>query len=395
MKNIQKAIDNASDGDTIYVAEGNYFGTLNKGNIIISKAVKIFGGYSSNFSTRDILKYKTLVQPSPESNGTASGQGTIQITAPSGEVVLDGLLIDRGNSIAYNARGEGKPEGVLSPMMQPIGGSGIGGADLTTQNVRTTETAEIYFSNPGCKVFIKNCSFVNAPNFGIMGMTKEDVKIENCIFVNCRMAAVQLRGALAAKNIRIDFKNNTILFVWARLKDMGDMGYGYRYMNGADHYIEGNIIGCTTFSGLDRTYVESDKAREAKKITTAKNNMFFLCKQGDLTLPGGGMFMRINVEDFDDVEQLAEVSGNTSPKNPALFKGKIDSAYLNGFLNASYKEQTDFNPNSPANTFRQAMGMNMVGTMQSSATMFANRYPFEKALDLFGAIKGFGAQVPK
>ncbi|OQC45168.1 MAG: hypothetical protein BWX59_01416 [Bacteroidetes bacterium ADurb.Bin028] len=34
-KNIQKAIDQAPDGATILVAEGNYFGMLNSGNINI------------------------------------------------------------------------------------------------------------------------------------------------------------------------------------------------------------------------------------------------------------------------------------------------------------------------------------------------------------------------
>jgi hypothetical protein len=40
------------------------------------------------------------------------------------------------------------------------------------------------------------------------------------------------------------------------------------------------------------------------------------------------------------------------------------------------------------------MGMNMQGTIDSSASMFANRYPFEDALKLFGAVKGYGAQLP-
>ena len=80
---------------------------------------------------------------------------------------------------------------------------------------------------------------------------------------------------------------------------------------------------------------------------------------------------------------------------PSSLKGKINEAYLNGFINASYKETLKTDPNSDANTFRQAMGMNQVGTMTSSATMFANRYPFEDALKMFGAVKGFGAQMPK
>ena len=50
---------------------------------------------------------------------------------------------------------------------------------------------------------------------------------------------------------------------------------------------------------------------------------------------------------------------------------------------------------SPANTFRRAMGMNQQGTIQSSVTMWANRYPLEDALKLFGAVEGFGAQLPQ
>ena len=59
LKNIQKAIDLASPGDAIYVAEGNYYGLLNSGNIKINKGVSIFGGYSTDFSERDILAHRT------------------------------------------------------------------------------------------------------------------------------------------------------------------------------------------------------------------------------------------------------------------------------------------------------------------------------------------------
>jgi hypothetical protein len=78
-----------------------------------------------------------------------------------------------------------------------------------------------------------------------------------------------------------------------------------------------------------------------------------------------------------------------------VFKGVINEAYLNGFLAASYKETTDYDPNSPANQFREAMGLNKQGTMQSSATMYANRYPWQEALKFFGAMQGYGAQTIK
>jgi len=397
-KNLQKAIDQAPDGAVILVAEGNYFGILNKGNINVTKPVKIYGGYSSDFSTRDVLKHLTMVQPTPESNGTQNGQGTmqIQVKTPNTEVVIDGLIFDRGNSSAYNARGEGKPEGVESPMMQPIGAAGLGGPDLTQERVLTTETAEIYFDNPRCNITINNCAFINAPNYGVRGMfggTK--AVINNCIFINNRMAACEItKGGMVSEKAEVHFTYNTVLFMWARLKDMGDMGYGFRYGLRLSNYVTNNIIGLSTFAGLDRTRVDMPK-NEAEYVNTAEHNIFFLNKQADLVIPGGGMFMRISAEEFDDVEQLAKVAGNKTLTDPKVFKGIINEPYLNGFLSASYKETTSHDPNSQANQFRQAMGMNMTGTMQSSATMFANRYPWQEALKFFGAMQGYGAQVIK
>ena len=99
------------------------------------------------------------------------------------------------------------------------------------------------------------------------------------------------------------------------------------------------------------------------------------------------------MDDFEDVDQL-DADGNKAVKDPAIFGGVINQSYLRGFLNAAYKENFSYDPNSVLNTFRQAMGMNMVGTMTSTATMFANHYPVEDALKLFGAVPGYGAQLP-
>ena len=397
-KNLQKAIDAAADGTTIYVAQGNYYGLLNKGTINITKPVKILGGYSADFATRDVHKNLTMVQPTPESNGSQDGQGTVQIQVrkTGSEVVIDGLVFDRGNTISYNPKGEGQPEGVASAMMQPIGTAGVGGPDLTTAGVLTSQTAQIYLDNPQCNITISNCAFLNSPNYGIRGNFRTGkILITNNIFINSRMAACEIPGSDVQTNVKVEFTYNTVLFSWSRLKDMADMGYGFRYMTGADSYVHHNIIGLSTFSGLDRTRVDSNAAKEKQRITTAEHNIFFLNKQTDLTMPGGGMFLRIKAQDFDDVEQLAEVAGNKTLTDPAAFKGKINAAYLNGFLSATYKESTDYDPNSAANTFRSAMGMNQVGTMQSSATMFANRYPWQEALQLFGAMDGYGAQKIK
>ena len=188
------------------------------------------------------------------------------------------------------------------------------------------------------------------------------------------MAAVELRGASAAMNSETYFTNNTVLFIWSRLKDLSDMGYGYRFLPKMDSYLDHNIIGCCIFAGLDRTHVDSPAAKEAERVTTCENTLFFLNRQADLVLPGGGRFLRVNVEDFEDVEQFAEVSDNEAVTDPALFGGAINEAYLKGF--------------------RQSMDMNPVGTPTKAVTMFANHYPVADALKLFGAVEDYGAQLP-
>ena len=367
VKNIQKAIEMAVSGDRILVAEGNYFGILDSGNIRIDKGVSILGGYAPDFSERDILVHRTYIQPGAASNGTAKGQGTILINVmQEGTLVeLDGLIMDRGNSVAYNPRGEGRPAGVETAMMQPIGTGGVGAPGVPEQQVYTNETAIVYINTGSkCDVTIRNCAFLNGPNFGILGSTSATkIIVDNCIFVNIRMAAVELRGGSAVLNSETHFTHNTVLFVWSRLKDYGDMGYGYRFLPKMDSYLDHNIIGCCVFSGLDRTHVDSPASKEAERITTCENTLFFLNRQCDLTLPGGGLFLRVRVADFDDVEQMAAVSGNKSVTDPSLFGGAVNQAYLAGFL--------------------------------TSTTMFANHYPVEDALKLFGAVQGYGAQLPK
>lgn len=371
VKNIQKAIQLASSGDEIRVAGGNYYGLLGSGNIRIDKGVSIFGGYAPDFSERDILRYRTYIQPTATSNESSQGQGTVQISVmkEDTEVELDGLILDRGNSVAYNPRGEGRPAGVETPMMQPIGTAGVGAPGVPEQKVYTTETALVYISTGSrCDVTIRNCAFINGPNFGILGSTyASKIVVDNCIFVNIRMAAVELRGAAASMNSETHFTHNTVLFIWSRLKDFGDMGYGFRYLPRMDSYLDRNIIGCCVFSGLDRTHVDSPAAREAERVTACTNTLFFHNKEADLTLPGGGKALRVRVDDFDDVAQFAEVSGNGAADDD-LFGDAVNEAYLKAFLNVVGQRKTGL--------------------------MYANHYPVEDALKLFGAVPGYGAQIP-
>ena len=41
------------------------------------------------------------------------------------------------------------------------------------------------------------------------------------------------------------------------------------------------------------------------------------------------------------------------------------------------------------------MGLNKQGKLKTKVSMYANRYPLEDALKLFGALKNVGVQKPK
>lgn len=360
-KNIQKALDVAPEGALILVSEGNYFGTLRSGNIIVEKPVTILGGYNADFTERDVLKYKTTVCPSAASNETQSGKGTLQIKVrrPGAKVTLDGLLFDRGHSIAYNPDGEGKPEGVETPAMQPLGTEGKGGEKLD-ETTKTAQTAIIFLDNCQSEVEIRNCAFVNAPDGAIRGTVGAGVEIVNNVFVNLRKSAVEISGSMIARNADIRFSYNTVLFVWPSDLEELEQGFAYRFMNGANSYLDHNILGCCSLAALDRCRVEPIKEKEAQKVTSAEYNVFFQNPLGDIALPGGDRPILVMVKDFDDVEQLTGVAGNRDTEDPEIFEDAIDEAYLSAF--------------------------------QTSETMFMNRYSFEKALALFGAVEEFGAQ---
>ncbi len=386
-KNIQKAINAAAEGDTIYVAAGNYFGLTKIGYISITKGVTIKGGYSADFSSRDILKNRTMIQPPNSSNGTARSYKLLDlnITSPSSSLMLDGLIIDRGMSNSYHAV-KGKPKGVETGMWlePPSKNDKDDGPSIKTPLVG---------GNTNGTVIISNCVIANGWYGVQIGHKTGKVIIDNNVFVSNLMAACEVRGMMAKTESELEFSHNTVLFNWSRTKAMEDMGYGVRVMTGMDYNIHDNIIGLSMLSGVDWTHVPSDKKIVTK--VTLKNNVFFLNRQADLLRPGSGKFLRLHVADFEDMDEAGlDESGDTALVDPKAFKGIINAAYLDGFMNATYTEKTDYDPNSDANQFREAMGLNKQGKIDSDVSMFGNRYSIDDAVRLFGASKKAGAQIP-
>ena len=390
LNSIWKAVEQAASGDKILVAAGNYTGKASCGFIVIDKPVEIYGGYSADFSSRDIAKNLTTIRPSIEMNATPPQNGTVEfnITDPKGNTVFDGFILDHSNVNAYHSK-EGKPEGVETGMwLEPPTKGDYEFASLKKY---------LMYGNTDGNITISNCLFLNSSNYALnLNHLTGTVNIKNNVFISSRMMACNVSCRSANKfATKMNFEYNTVLFTWSRTKDFGDMGYGIRALSKVDANISHNILGLSIMSGFDNS--KNNTKAEAK--VTLDDNIFFLNKKGDVsyTVSPSVKYLKVDsaaFEDFEDTDGIESCEDNVALKDPSVFKGIIDQAYLEGFLSASYTEKTDFDPNSEANQLRAALGMNKQGSITSKVSMYANKYPFsDNTMKFFGAVKGCGAQA--
>ncbi len=395
MKDIQKAIDMAADGDLIRIAQGNYLGNLDRGWIEIKgKYVSLEGGWNDDFSERNPVKYITRIQPTVDQRGTI-GQGLLMIDATAkrnAQIIIDGIFFDLGLVHEY-AKADptdarfGCPEGCETGRIMPVGNP-------------PNKTIRLIGGKMAGKLVIRNCMFLNA-SFNAIIMTNMGGawEIYNNVFVANLYAACEINGGLnqntGAHQSTVDFHHNTVLFSWPTTKEMESMGYGYRFKNSVDHNVHHNIFGCNNFGALDGGWDDSNLPADKRKICSAYDNLFFMNK-GDFVMAGtsGGKWLYVPGKRFDEVEMLTKYENNRELPSTSKFKDVIDQPYLKGYASLEIITTESYDPNSAANLYREAHGLNKQGTMTTRVSMFGNRYNFDKAVQLFGAEPEYGAQLP-
>ena len=397
-KNLWKALNVAKDGDVIHVAEGNYPGRMKCGWFKMEKPVSIFGGYSADFTKRDPLKYKTMFQPANENNDKKVGtQGLLHLEfdknpmkAPKGfNIVIDGLIFDDGFASSYHAV-KGKPAGFDTGMW--LEGPAKNKADKFPSANRYCISSATASRGDG-NLTIRNCTFVNGSNYAVnLNWYKGSIAIVNNVFCNNRMLAVNVSCSNGSGKINWECANNTILFTWSRLNDLADMGFAIRNNENCNANIHNNIIGLNVLTGFDNT-----KGNPKKKTTKLDNNIFFLNRESDVQMTMSPSVVKVRVDSFEDLEEvdgIESIDGNIDLKDPKIFAGRINAKYLNAFLSMKYSEKTKLDPNK-CNALRSVLGLPLQGTITTTCDMYANRYPQEDALKLFGAVANYGAQMPK
>ena len=417
MKDLQKAIDASQDDDVIYVAEGNYLGNLDRGYLECGKFgnaqndrgkfISIYGGYSTDFSERDVIKHVTKIQPTDQKFTAPllniNARRPYGYTGPDGNVVIDGLVFDFGENNLYCAANvdderTGTPnKGVLTGrFIEPDGSPAVPKVGYANGN----EYA-LHMDVEG-NVRVSNCIFVNCRDYGISAlMGKGHMEISNNIFIACRYASCQVKGSTRDADIEkvsLEFHHNTVLFTWTRTKSFEDMGQGFRFMNGIRTIdVHNNIFGCNSNCGVERVYYESNKAMEAAKVSNLYDNYFFANKR-DLEIAAmGASSISVPAARIEEAEQIGpKYEGNVEmPEGNDAFLNAVDKSYLEGFMSLKIMSSQTYNPNSAANQFNRAFGLNQQGSEIVRPSMYCNKYPWEKAKDLFGVIAGYGAQLPK
>lgn len=395
VRDIQKAIDLAKNGDIVRIAQGNYLGTLDRGWIEIKgKYITLEGGWNESFTERNPVKYITKMQPGPEQRGTIpASNGMLYLDAttdPNQQMIIDGLFFDLGLLLEYRPATEdernGWPGGSVetgrvgeismppNPAIRAIGGKVKGG------------------------LIIRNCLFTNIAFHGIiLSQRGGSWEIYNNVFVANHYASVDINGGINAStdahSATVDFHHNTVAFSWPRTKEFSDMGYGYRFRNGVDHNIHHNIFACNSMAALDGGWDDSNLPADKRKICSATDNRFFMNK-GDLSIAGtsGGAWIFVKSKRFDEATMLTGYERNAELGQESQFINALEPDYLKGFANLKVVSTQSYDPNSAANLYRAAHGLNQQGSSTTRVTMHGNRYNMDKAIALFGAEAGYGAQ---
>ena len=416
MKDLQKAIGAAEENDQILVAEGNYLGNMDRGYIEVGKFadathdmgkfISIYGGYSTDFTERDVIKHITKIQPydqkftAPLLNFNA--RRPYGYVGPVGNVVVDGLVFDLGENNLYckanvDLEITGTPNtGVLTGRFVEPGAN----PNCPLEGFMNGDEYGLHMDVEG-NVRISNCIFVNCRDYGIAAlMGKGHMEVCNNIFIACRYAACQVKGNVKDADIEqvsLDFHHNTVLFTWTRTKAFEDMGQGFRFMNGIRTIdVHNNIFGCNSNCAVERVYYESNKAMEAAKVSNLYDNYYFANRR-DLEIAAmGASSISVPASRIEEAEQIGpKYEGNKDlPDSEKAFIDAIDKSYLEGFMNLKIISSQSYNANSAANQVNRMFGMNQQGSEIVRPSMYCNKYPWEKAKDLFGKVAGYGAQIP-
>ncbi|MFH1380268.1 MAG: right-handed parallel beta-helix repeat-containing protein [bacterium] len=284
LKNIQKAVDQAKNGDVIKVSEGSYAGVLNKHETKITKPVILEGGYSKDFSKRDPFTNHSIIVPK---NRTI----TLLIEQKlAGTCAIDGFVIDGTSMNEY--------DGISLNYLQ-------GSVPVISIKLIAFKEQEARITN----CILMNCS--GEPIY-INGVKGAKFIIENNLIVNNRRGGILINPNNKADNVLI--KNNSIIFsLFTHPGDTAALGHAIN----TDAYQGGITITKNILAHSTKSAVRNGNRNKSMSITDnifANNgSTYFMAKDNvgeigtadladtDLLDSEGNKDMDLNYESIDSI----------------------------------------------------------------------------------------------
>lgn len=336
-----QALEKAGDGDSIHVAEGQYWGKLKTGRWTISKKyVALVGGYDKDFSERNPWKHPTRLLSPPEYKGRRDGY-VVQGDGDHTGAIVDGFVFDRASDNRY------KPNG-----------------DLDYDNSEKQE--HLWLARPGCVV--RNNLFVNGAE-GAVRIGSGNT-LDNNIFLNHHVRGVAVQRGFG--NSPIVIRNNTFAFAWDLRFGQGNGRNGdlLSIETGTNAVIDNNIF---EFADNDAIRLMADPGDVELTNNTFNHNLW-----SDVLRPSDN----VTVDD-KTFAKLADFKFKKLSGNQVISAGlPVDQKFFDAYLN-----RTAYVPGKVTmddwNQLRELIGQPVLATGGQGPEGFAPMYPWEKALTLF------------
>ncbi|MBN1505573.1 MAG: right-handed parallel beta-helix repeat-containing protein [Sedimentisphaerales bacterium] len=364
-----KAVEKATRGDVIHVAEGTYEGKGGCGAFLVKvPKLTIVGGYKKDFTERSPFKYLTILQRAKDYKGDWTGlpEGIVHGDEQSDHsgLVLDGLVLDAQTRNAYDVTGKVMPQKSFQACLVKVFGKDIK---------------------------IRNCTLLNPYGEGIYGRWQgRDNEISNCFILNTFREGISTRSAQDGSKIVI--RNCTIAFCWFQPGKGGGIGV----------FVGGQ--GATTIQDCVIAYMQTEGGEEGNAVnntfgnsdTVLKGNVFFQCQGGhykyqDTSKKNLLVWKSDELKDLNkDAESyMLSEAGDNVEADPGL---KPDKEYFGKFASFVASEPGKLNMDT-LNSVRQALGLSLQAERGTARENWGMAYPRAAVVpNMVCSTKGKGVQ---
>lgn len=367
----QRALDAAASGDVIHVVQGEYYGKLKIGYLVIDKrGLTLAGGYKDKtFTERNPFLYPTFIKPYPGSKSSSFDGGDIRVKHTTGYVdhwstTIDGFWFDRKEQNGYGPL-DAPPDKCPGCISVPLG---------------SNTNPVLVFENPDCH--IRNCVFMNTALYAVR-VTGDGSSVENNLFLNVNYCGIDVygKGELLAKGYRFSkilVKNNTFVSAWnARSLERAAGSFIIQGGN-ADITVTDNIFHLSNGNSASMGYAVKDERNfQADKWIHFLRNSVSQMRGGVASVYMTDLKASANIDFLKDLRDTPWEAKENDDQNPFF---QFDKEWLTHYAMAIPKDD----PSSKKvnmddfNKMRSMLGLPLdMGSVSLGGAYLARYYPLD------------------